>query len=511
MQHGEKSFEVTAPRSRFREGAFGRLFPDLKPWAPASGAIGKALEDEMIATALQFMDDTLGAAGNSTLPAGYTYFGQFVDHDITLDTTPLSDAEADPNRLQNFRTPRLDLDSIYGQGPDAQPYLYEHTGKGEFNGRLRIDALAEAKRPDGTEYHDLPRLPSVPEQQKTALIGDPRNDENIIVAQVHLAFLRAHNALVDAQDSAVPRRAAFEAARTSLRWLYQWVVWNDYVARICDESVFQQAMRKKEHVGSLTVWEAGYEDVYNWKKHPFMPLEFSAAAYRFGHSLVRGGYLTNSFKGADPIKEGFATFGPVVGSDLRGGGAIDLTRVIQWDWFLQMTSSFGPQFPQVTRKFDTKLVSALQNLPGAPAKSISAFLAARNLVRGVRLQLPAGSAVAKLMGLAPIDLEGGPDALWFYILKEAELGGGEHLGQVGSTIVAATFAGLLLGDRLSFFNIEPKWTPDGDDLLRTLDVEHLTQDAGGKWTLPSIIRLSGLPIERGDFPPKPQPAPAGQP
>ncbi|UJW86558.1 peroxidase family protein [Devosia sp. SL43] len=506
MQHGDKSFEVTAPRSRFYQGGFGRLFPDLKPWAP-DGVVGaQALEQAMLAIANEKMTAT-GGDQDSSLPSGYTYFGQFVDHDITLDTTPLSEAESDPNRLQNFRTPRLDLDCIYGQGPDAQPYLYEHVNGG-LTGRLRVGTLSGFERPGGGVYHDLPRLSRLPNEDQTALIADPRNDENIIVAQLHLAFLLAHNALVDAQGDKSPTEA-FAAARQTLRWLYQWLVWKDYVSRICDKVVFKHAIKKKADGGGLAVWEAGYKDVYNWKNSPFMPVEFSAAAYRFGHSLVRGGYRTNFFKGPAPA-DGFPTFS-AGGNDLRGGSALDGQRVLQWDWFLKMQSSQG-DFPQLARKFDTKLASALQHLPGAPHQggagqinNIMGVLAARNLVRGVRMQLPAGSAVAKNLGLEPIDLDGGPDALWFYILKEAEIGPakGNHLGTVGSVIVAATFAGLLLGDPLSHFNIEPNWEPDRDKLLSKLNLENrLTKDEG-KWSLASIIRLSGLPVAFDEFPPRP--------
>jgi len=149
MQHGVKNFEVVAPRSRFYQGGFGRMFPDLKPWKPELAAeTATALEQHM----LDFANAKMTAADNedtdSTLPAGYTYFGQFVDHDITLDVTPLSDAEVDPNRLHNFRTPRLDLDNVYGLGPDAQPYLYENVA-----GRIKLRAGSIDSR-----FRDLARL-----------------------------------------------------------------------------------------------------------------------------------------------------------------------------------------------------------------------------------------------------------------------------------------------------------------------------------------------------------------
>lgn len=503
MQHGEKIFDVVAPRSKFYQGGFGRLFPELDPWfpvipVPIQGGIGsaQALEDHFMQfVAANMVDSPAGAGKDIALPSGYVYLGQFVDHDITHDVTPLSEADIDPNRLHNFRTPRLDLDSLYGAGTKDQPYLYQ-PGTGKF----RVDQIA------GTSFHDLPR------HQNTPLIGDPRNDENIIVSQIHLAFLLAHNALVDeavTQGHAKP----FEAARKTLRWLYQWVVWTDYVRRICRSEVHSDALRVKPNTGPLKIWEAGYDDVYDWKVNPFMPIEFSVAAYRFGHTLVRGGYQTNLGNG---LGNGFPTFAAAGGrGDLRGGAPLTKDRVIQWDWFLRMASSIGPDFPQVARAFDPLLVDALRKMPEDPANpSNPAFilnvLAARNLVRGVRMQLPAASAIAAKLGIPHLPINTQEDeALWFYILREAQStesvgSDGERLGILGSILVAATFAGLLKGNPLSFFNVEPGWTPDNDPLLASLNQSrNLNQDSGEDgnvdWGLPAIIRLSGLPVDGSAF------------
>ncbi|CDZ27542.1 Myeloperoxidase, thyroid peroxidase, cyclooxygenase catalytic domain [Neorhizobium galegae bv. officinalis] len=527
MHHGEKNFEVTAPRSRFYQGGFGRLFPELPGWEPdttgfTGAGIGSAAALEayfMNFVATKMVDTTAPPAGDSKLPSGYVYFGQFIDHDLTLDTTPLSEAELDPNRLHNFRTPRLDLDCIYGQGPDAQPYLYDKTAPGCF----RIGEIA------GTPFKDLPRAAG----QDTALIGDPRNDENAIVAQLHLAFLLAHNTLVKAAvKKGMSSRKAFEAARKTLRRLYQWIIWHDYMARICDPSVHKRALRKDRDAGNgRTFWELGYEDVYDWKNNPFMPLEFSVAAYRFGHSLVRNGYQTNFAKGVGVFTPTFK----FNAEDLRGFRALHLDRVVQWDWFLRMSSSVRPTFPQVARKFDSVLANALRELPEDPDKPgdntrILNVLAARNLVRGVRMQLPSAIEVAKLLDIPIINIaETEREALWYYILKEAEFdaqvegstltvgGAGDRLGTLGSIIVAATFAGLLKGDPLSFFNLEPGWTPDKDELLDSVEADLVAagkpglnadeQVNGRKWGLPTIIRLSGLPVDAAPFRPAPVPVP----
>src|SRR5690606_6976451 len=137
----------------------------------------------------------------------------------------------------NFRTPRLDLDSVYGLGPDAQPHLYKHDARG-FTGELVVGSFNGFPALE----LDLPRS-----REGHALIGDPRNDENAIVAQIHLAFLKVHNLLVrtargmaetspdpEEQKNAAQPSVLFERARNTLRWLYQWLVWHDFVRRLTD-------------------------------------------------------------------------------------------------------------------------------------------------------------------------------------------------------------------------------------------------------------------------------------
>lgn len=492
MQHGVKNFEVVAPRSRFYQGGFGRLFPDLAPWAPAlKPDTGTMLEEHMKRVAKDWMTENATRKGkDSGLPAGYTFFGQFIDHDITLDLTALSDAEIDPNRLHNGRTPRLDLDCVYGLGPEAQPYLYARPG-GTFDGRMLVGRVAVGG------HADLPRVFSTVTGQATALIGDHRNDENAVVSQLQLAFIQAHNALVGRAPGPSPTEK-FEQARHTLRWLYQWVVLHDFLPRVCHTDIVAHALHKKPRGQEMDmaqdavsptggfVWQLGYKDIYHWRDTPFMPVEFSVAAYRFGHTLVRQGYKMNG-EASLPI---FA----VKGDDLRGFRSLEASRVIDWQLFLQL--GVGSERPQVSRAFDPLLVPALSELPEGPdgSDNILNVLAARNLVRGVRLELPSGPNVAKALGIEPIDLaDGEPEALWYYLLREAELQeDGKNLGAVGSIIVASTLAGLLLGDPLSFLNIEPCWNPDQDPLLSQFG-ELTAPDKDGQpgWTLASIIKLAG--------------------
>lgn len=244
----------------------------------------------------------------------------------------------------------------------------------------------------------------------------------------------------------------------------------------------------------------GLSDVYKWKHQPFMPVEFSGAVYRFGHSMVRNSYQTNQphrgFENNAPI---FDNTGEDDVDDLRGFRELRKTNVIQWDWFLQMTSSAPGLFPQMARKIDTKLANALTTLPIGPSGATDNILAFRNLKRGVSLGLPSGIDVAKKLCIKPISLtKDEPESLWYYILKEAEKlpgkNGGEMLGRVGSTIVCAVISGLLKGDTGSYFNIDPCWEPKDEPMLRPGEDDIDDSD----WTLASLIRISGLPVDGAD-------------
>ncbi|MFK7804187.1 MAG: peroxidase family protein [Anaerolineae bacterium] len=567
---------MLAPRSKFYQGPFGRIFPDLPAWEPdvsagnSAGALEKAVEEEFLRVANDHMIEVRGPSkspselkgsdqdekDDSNIPAGYTYFGQFVDHDITFDPISSLMRQNDPSGLLNHRTPRLDLDNLYGRGPGASRHLYDADDKFRF-------AIAHVKsKKEGTDsefcIQDLPRIVktavdcSEPEESDSnrmaiAAIGDPRNDENIIVSQLHLAFLLAHNKLYDTAITLIKRKianakkideaeveltgeqqeSAFHQARTTLRWLYQYIVWNDFLRRISNIKIHAAALQfdavDKGKKTKFKQWQAGFKDVYNWKHRPFIPVEFSTAAYRFGHTMVRNSYRTNIIRGPQP-----AHAVPIFDNskhnpapdDLRGNRKLEIKNQIQWNWFLNMEGSEG-DFPQKARLLDTKLANALaflheeKLLPGEVVKEPRDrklnFLAFRNLMRGYRFDLPSGTAVAHKFCLDPIPLgDDDLDSLWFYILKEAKVQGeGNKLGEVGSMIICATFAGLLLGDPNSYFNVQPCWQPKEDILLAValdgtgFNEDSLLVDDEGKshWTLASIIRLSGLPVSADDLQP----------
>ena len=142
------------------------------------------------------------------IPAGFTYLGQFVDHDLTSDRTKVELGEhVSPGELIQGRSPSLDLDSLYGAGP-----LDEDSERFYSDGvHLKVGRTLEAEPGAG---FDLPRVGTGNDRQaRKANIPDLRNDENLAVAQTHAAFIRFHNRVVDeagehaAGESAVPSGA----------------------------------------------------------------------------------------------------------------------------------------------------------------------------------------------------------------------------------------------------------------------------------------------------------------
>src|SRR5918997_6483622 len=228
----------------------------------------------------------LGAAmavpggGASQIPAGYTYLGQFVDHDLTFDkTSVMFGANVTPAQLLQAPPPSLDLDSLYGAGPgdpeSAKFYAADglHLKTGKTTGPTK-------------NGFDLPRgAGNTVAKKRKAIIPDPRNDENLAVAQTHLAMIRFHNRVVDTQLGSVPDAQKFAKAREIVTKHYQWMIRSDYLPRICRAGVVNDVFnngRKAFEVGVAPT------DV------PTMPIEFSVAAFRLGHSMIRRAYNWNS-------------------------------------------------------------------------------------------------------------------------------------------------------------------------------------------------------------------------
>jgi hypothetical protein len=383
---------------------------------------------------------------NPDIAAGYTYFGQFVDHDITFDATSRLQVHNDPDALVDFRTPRYDLDSLYGSGPVDEPFQYDQARPG----RLLVG-------PNRNSERDVPR-----NEQGIALIGDPRNDENVLVGGLSIVMMLLHNKLADMVDgdATVPADARFDETRRRVRWHYQWVVVHDYLPRICGAELLDRLLE----YGAGTGRPDFHLRFYKPRNDPYMPIEFAAAAFRFGHSQVRPSYDLNAAIGNRPL---FAPGdAPGIGADLRGGQPLLQGWTVDWPRFLPI----GGSTPQPSRVIDAQLTTPLFDLPGVPAEEPQS-LALRNLLRGQVHELPSGQDVARAVGVAPLSaaelgiaLE--PTPLWFYILKESELmpsdpgRAGRQLGPTGARIVAEVLLGLIEADPAAYLNQRPGWRPE---------------------------------------------------
>lgn len=469
--HGTTTREITAPHSSFVLGPFGRMFRKLAAWVPPGASeVEKDTNIRALAETMFEVDGRDPALDNKKIPAGYTYFGQFVDHDITFDPASSLTKQNDPNRLHNFRTPRFDLDNLYGEGPDDEPFLYDRSNPHKF-------LIGKGEGP-GNEL-DLPR-----NLQETALIGDKRNDENIIVAQLQLAFLLLHNKIFDAvvAEEGLQGREAFSRAQELVRWHYQYVVLFDFLPRLCGTELVSRIIDFDDPDPSDIRLK-----YYRPKEAPYLPVEFSVAAYRLGHSMIRGGYALNSVVRGVPIfVEDPNPANELV--DLRGFRGLPAQWTIDWRLYLD----FGVKGAEVqlSRKIDSRLARALRRIqPGG------ASLAELNLLRGFRMGLPSGQAVARAMKARVftnaelgIDsaLAGREAPLWLYILKEAEKGGGETLGEVGGRIVAEVFIGLAKHDPNCFLNVDPGWTP-----ARAVAGRPLVKPQGKRLELRDLLRIAG--------------------
>ena len=438
-------------KNRLAEGRFGLMFKRLPAHAPPDVLL------EGLATTM--VEDSTGDEHLNTskrLFAGFTFIGQFIDHDITFDHTPLALQQADPDATVNFRTPRYDLDSVYGRGPVYDPQFYDPDDRDKLLVRLNANGVL-----------DMPR-----DSNGRAIIPESRNDENLIIVQLHKAVAQFHNRVVDyARAQGVRREWVFETARRLTRWHYQWAVIHDFLPRfVGDELVGLNGAVYKEVAGKPPVINLNHYKPTNRDGRPFMPVEFAVAAYRFGHSLIRPFYVTSQATLADPRFGVVPIFGPKDGFNLNGGRPIPAELEMEWKNILPVDPNFTARPP---RKIDTKLSMPLTELPGSvvPPPDPTIHLALRNILRGKHVGLPSGQQVARAMrvsvlsnavlGLSSDPGWAGEAPLWFYILKEAELPPykGERLGPVGGRIVAEVLVGLLQRDPNSYLYLDPAWKP----------------------------------------------------
>jgi hypothetical protein len=460
------------PLSPLHEGRFGRMFRDPQPLRPDDAAL--------TALAKLVKESGSAAAGDNTkIPSGYTYLGQFVDHDITFDPTSKLQRDNDPDALVDFRTPRFDLDCLYGSGPDDDPFMYEWSSPSNRGVKLLVGRNPST---GAFDRDDLPR-----NQQGRALIGDPRNDENIIVSQLQLLMIRFHNKVVDRTRSKqkLEGAALFQEAQRITRWHYQWIVVHDFLERIVGKETARAVLKP----ATATTPAQAVLNFYEPRNNPYMPVEFSGAAYRYGHSMVRAAYDLNDIVVGVPIFVAADKPGPL--DHLGGFRRLPSLWTIDWSFYYKTTAAARPQ---LSRKIDTSISAPLFKLPGLPGNRPS--LPLLNLKRGRALGLPSGQDVAAAMGAPPltaaqlglntIDLppEGraqleAATPLWFYLLREAAvLGNGERLGMVGGRIVAEVLVGLLAGDPQSYLRRKPTWKPI------------LPSAKQGDFTMPDLVKFA---------------------
>lgn len=416
----------------------GRLMP------PNPVHIDNISHKDVIA-ALDALSQTMRATDTldqGSADAGMTFLGQMVDHDITLDATSALGTRIDPATISNVRTPSLDLDCVYGAGPEASPVLYGAGEQGQFLMFGRED-----------NHLDLARTCA-----GKALIGDPRNDENILVAQVHSLFIELHNILMSKvregggpaadiracahdgiaekvwHDHVKKKLESFEEVRRFIRLHYQWIILNELLPAFVDQACLDAAMT---------------DTPFGWDA-PVMPVEFTGACYRFGHATTQFEYKLTE---GGPAQKLF---------DIMGFGARPETGNIDYGAFFGMEGGAA----QKARPVGPKLGEPLFALPFVEAAielgdidevltvEQSANLALRNMVRDrYTYQLASGQQVALKLGTKPVPV---PDALtskgfkktplWFYALQEAEAHGGGKLTGAGGTIVSTVFANLLKRD-----------------------------------------------------------------
>ncbi|MGB0388878.1 MAG: peroxidase family protein [Ardenticatenaceae bacterium] len=502
--------------------------PDLNTLAPSKKTV-RALD--ALGEAIAEQDSGLDSKQNpdSSIPPIYTYWGQFIDHELTSRTDrdegvsviagPASELRPVPSvqvvcDLFNRRTPNFDLDAIYGSltnpcDPARKTYQEQFAKalRDPINpAKMRVGRntdIGSVTPPQNTIAlkRDLPRIGQIDQatlhtlndpdiaqaDHRLAFTGDPRNDENLIVAQFHTAILHFHNAVVDWLEANDPvegqsPQALFERARKVVRWVFQWLVVNDFLMTIAVPAVVKKTLSNgaKIYVANADCGE------------PYMPMEFSTAAYRFGHAMIRNSYDYNRNFGRGAVFVDRATLDNLF--RFTGGGpfpfdlkSLPTNWIIEWDRFtgeapLDDADGLPARF---ARSIDTRLAPPLGRLvkrandePNIDIQRLMKHLARRNLRRGFVLSIPTGQAMAKLFGVTPLSAgeirrdmtlnlqfvleQGGflqKTPLWYYILREAEINGGNSLGLLGSAMVAETFIGVMLLDKNSYLAEDKSWHP----------------------------------------------------
>ena len=391
--------------------SYGKLFPELKPLIVSDSHL-KDLTELMIDYQWQCKD-------SKVVSIGLPMFGQFIAHDMTFEVTSKFRGYNQVETFVNDRTIRLDIDSMYGQW--NQDFLYD------ANARDKL-LLGKKYEKNGAVWYDLQR-----NLQDKALIPDARNDENILVSQIHMLFQRFHNRMVDYVSRYCPYNEIFQEARRLTVWYYQWLILHEYLYKITDWTVFEDILLQGPK----------YFDCPD-----FFPLEFTGAVFRVGHSQVREKIRLNR----ETEKDLFTL-----------GSFRKMEDYVDWHYIFD----FEDGLVQYARLLDTKISKIFHDIPFIKSgNKYERSLPFRNMKRGVVYGLASGEDIARRICVEPLDIDEtrhiGGTPLWYYVLREAEtLGhGGEHLGPVGSRIMLECILAILNHDKHSFQVLHPKWRPE---------------------------------------------------
>ncbi|MEP2027984.1 MAG: peroxidase family protein [Paracoccaceae bacterium] len=464
LHHGLSRFDLFskacagggATNSKVLPNLFGRLFgKDATTPLDWNGD-----PNDLIKIYVQLMDDMKvnSSSTGAAAQAGMTFFGQFIDHDITLDATSAIGTRIDPRAIRNVRTPNLDMDCVYGDGPEASPHLYGKikTGDDEHGEFLLF----------GREENNLDLART---QQGTALIGDPRNDENIFVSQIQGAFICLHNILMAKaheggemkaviehcshmgtdehvwSHTVVPQLKDFEAVRRFIRLHYQWLILKRFLPSFVTDKAISAAK------GGAFPADA-----------PIMPVEFSVAGFRFGHATVQPTYRLNPgddrvslFKtqgfGKRPTSANVNDFGALFGPDADRARPVGLGMANELYSLPFVSNDIEfEEFPGVTLKDPDRANLGLRNI----LRDRFAF----SLMSGQQMSTRFGTHVLPVTeALEAHGITRTP--LWYYCLEEAEKSGEGKLDGAGGIIVAGTIINLLRQDPMSVYHIMDDFVP----------------------------------------------------
>jgi Animal haem peroxidase len=450
-------------------GHYSRLCPATSgQWAPHDEPALATLAGVMCDDRQKREQRAATVPRDQVMRSGYVYLGQFIAHDVSRDLRSLGEAGPDVEQTLNYRTPRLELELLYGTSPEEAPHLYES------NGRLKLGMTEPSGNLPSTP-DDLPR-----DGDGNALLIDSRSDDNLLIAQIHVLLAKFHNRACDLlteqpELSVGPVGASlFEQAQRFVVWHYQWIVLHDFLPLVVQEATLRDIEQHGLHF---------YPRTYAPADAPMaLPVEFTLAAFRFGHSMVRSSYFLNP-------KVGVVTAADLIKMTKRGGGIqarLPAHYVFFWPRFFDGSDATVNRGEDI----DTFITPALYDLPAlppAPPGPMGPSLPEMTLKRGSRVRLPSGQELARRFGypeLSPASIAARPEdeeffrqsgfqertPLWYYFLREAAVegayepeAGGRHLvqklGTTGGRIVAETIYQLLNADYDSIVHAGKAWRP----------------------------------------------------